>query len=266
MSEKRDPVNYQHFIIIRFNLKIKQSQWKHPITKWNIGRLNSRFFLFENICLPSLINQKLKNNFHVILLISHDLPKKFRRRLENITNKYNFIHLEIVKDKIFYNHICFLKKYLSEDTQIIATTRMDDDDALNPIFSTCVSKYIQKNISNDYFITFPNGYWLNLDRKNKKLTYLEANKKFIACGLTRVSSVDCVESVYCGNHNEVGQKGLEVICDRTPGIYSVTNHSFNDSKNRLLAFSKHKDNRNLDKIYYASFPFVNKNKLLFNII
>lgn len=258
-------MSHEHFIIIRFNLKVTRRQWKQPIKKWDFNRLNHRFFLFENICLPSLIKQQHLDNYQVILLVSHDFPKKYKNRLLDNIKKYKFIHIEYVKDELFHNRIDFLKKYIKVDTKIIATTRFDDDDALNPIFTKLVFKYIKQVESNDYFITFTSGHWLNLDRRNKKITYLPCNKKFIACGLTRVTNIeksDNKNTIYCGNHNGIGKLGIKVIINKRAGLYSVTNHDFNDSNNRLRTFSIRKNNKNLDKLYMTRFNFINTNKLL----
>ena len=56
--------------------------------------------------------------------------------------------------------------------------------------------------------------------------------------------------------------GIKVIINKRLGMYSVTNHSFNDSNSRLRTFSKLKNNKNLDKTYCSRFNFINKNKLL----
>ena len=53
---------YQHFIIIRFSLAFKQGNLQQRSYTLNEDRLEKRFKLFENICLPSLISQTKKDN------------------------------------------------------------------------------------------------------------------------------------------------------------------------------------------------------------
>ena len=258
-------MSYQHFVIIRFSIKVIDTHWKKPLENWNHARLNNIFFLFENICLPSLINQHSKINFHVIILISHDLPKEYKNKLNNLIKEYEFIKIELVKDKSFHESTVFLKKYLLKNTKIIATTRLDDDDALNPFFSMYIAEHIKQQKYDDYFVTFKNGYYLNLNRKTKKLTYLNCKWKFVACGLTRISvikNINTMITVFCGNHNKIAKRKYNYISDRREGMYSVTNHSFNDSLGRLKKHSKNKNNEKLNNKYYKYFPFINEQKLI----
>jgi hypothetical protein len=51
---------------------------------WGDGRMESRFALFEKVCLPSLLQQSLT----VVLLTSDAMPERFHNRLMQIINDY----------------------------------------------------------------------------------------------------------------------------------------------------------------------------------
>jgi len=59
------------------------------IELWNPMRMAIRFWLFEQVLLPSLDTQ-IDQGFVVSLLISVDLPQKYRDRLEAIVQERHF--------------------------------------------------------------------------------------------------------------------------------------------------------------------------------
>ena len=75
-------------------------------------------------------------------------------------------------DKIKYGSGEFLKKYCPPDTDYIVSTRLDDDDALSPNFTKLVAKFVKEKKLDDYIISFPFGFYLNIDRNNKKIGYM----------------------------------------------------------------------------------------------
>lgn len=262
-------MTYQHFIMIRFSIKMKRrTGFYSPIKNWDDNRMKNRFFLFEYICLPSLLNQKLKKNLKIIIMISSDLPKKYKKRLHDITKEYDFI--KIVKvDNLKWGNGDFLKKFCPPNTEFIVTTRLDDDDALNPYFTKLVAKFIKdKNKDkklDDYIISYPFGYYLNLDRTNKKIGYMINSGRLIACGLTRVRKFNKRGTAYCGNHKRLDKKGFKIFYDNRPGMYSATNHDFNDSK-RSFRMINLKNNKDLDREYLKFFSFIDPKKLLHDSI
>ena len=52
------------------------------------NRLTKKFKLFENICLPSLIRQKVKKNVLVIIKITDNLPIIRKNKLRSLVSKY----------------------------------------------------------------------------------------------------------------------------------------------------------------------------------
>ena len=254
-------MTYQHFIMIRFSIKMNRKKgFNHPIVNWDHNRLNYRFSLFENICLPSLTSQKYRKNYQVIIMISKDLPSKFQKRLKRLINQYKYIHIFIV-DGIKWSSGDFLKRYCPENTRIIATTRLDDDDALSPYFTKYVAKHINNNKINDYILSFPYGNYLNIDKQSKKIGYMINSGRLIACGLTRIRCYELSGTVYSGNHKQLEKNGHKVIYDNTRDMYFVTNHDYNDSK-RSYKMINLEPNKCIDVKFKMKFPFIDFNKLL----
>lgn len=258
-------MKYKHFIIIRFSINsvsTNMHQWKHGIDKWDYNRLNNRFFLFENLTLPSLINQKNKKYLHIIIMISPDLPAPYLSYLKKLIINHKNIHIEIVTSFVF-KHIDFLRKYCDEDTIKIATTRIDDDDGLHSVFSDHIATYLEVLTDDDTLITYPRGKWLNLNRNAKTLTYLEFNKKHMSCGLTRIANIDKNDTVYAAGHTRIANIISNVIVNNNNHMYFMTNHHYNDEQHRMRNISKHSGIKKIDEVVLSNFPFVDEKKLIY---
>lgn len=222
---------YQLFIVIRFSLAFTTKGMKPSSKTLNSKRLKQRFSVFERICLPSLIRQRLKENCMVIIKITDNLPSVWKERLYSITKNYpDFIKIHVFDSKTeTYGgslHNKYILEYIKPETQYIATSRLDDDDALAPEFTTIVSKYIRPEYKNK-IISFPRGY--SLDMKTKKFGAYK--RRLLALGLTLVQENNDFEKfqsgAYSGNHTKWGRK---TKCIFLPNImYIRTLHGVNDS-------------------------------------
>jgi hypothetical protein len=172
-------------------------------------RLREKFSLFEKLCLPSLIHQNFKNNLTIIIRITNNLPLKWKNRLYALTNRYKFIVIqEFDAIKGSYSdslRMIHLESFIKNDTQLVATTRLDDDDALATNFVSTVRRYISPTYVNK-IISFPRGY--ELDSRNKR--YIISNRKLIALGLTLIQKKDDYDrfpsGAYSGNHTKWRRK------------------------------------------------------------
>lgn len=203
--------NFKIFIIIRFSINFKKQAW-------DFQKLDFRFKLFENICLYSLLKQRSKENLHVILMISDDFPKDYMIRLNEMIKRHTFIHIEIFKN----NKLEFLQKYIDPYTKIIATVRLDDDDALHPEFVTKISGYCQPEYDN-HIISFPLGYNIRIA---ENIRYKRFSSPLIAVGLTLISKVPHKISIYNENHKKWEKIGFKCIYDRSQIMYVFTNHFY----------------------------------------
>ena len=139
---------YQHFIIIRFSLAFAKGNLQKMEYTLNNDRLEKRFKLFENICLPSLTNQIKKDNVTVIINITDNMPEKWKNKLYELIDDHEFIQIQEFDHKINENlrtclHNKYLEKYIKPETKIIATSRLDDDDAFTKNFTDIISNYMK---------------------------------------------------------------------------------------------------------------------------
>ena len=83
-------MEFQHFILTRFNVKAKD--WGED----SVGRqtltsawLDERFSLFLKYCLPSILNQSRKN-FKWLIYFNNDIEEKYRDVINSLclSNKY----------------------------------------------------------------------------------------------------------------------------------------------------------------------------------
>jgi len=181
---------YQHFIIIRFSLAFAKGNLQKMVYTLNDDRLEKRFKLFENICLPSLTNQIKKDNVTVIINITDNMPEKWKNKLYELIDDHEFIQIQEFDHKINENlrtclHNKYLEKYIKPETKIIATSRLDDDDAFTKNFTDIISNYMKLNYIN-HVITLNKGYYFN--PINKKCSIV--NRSLLAIGLTLIQYVN----------------------------------------------------------------------------
>ena len=153
---------FQHFLITRFNLR--NPKW--DVTKNNESLLNddwmsNRMWLFENFCLPSVINQTNKN-FTWLLYFDTTTSDHFKKLITEITQNYTNI-------KVFYidgmpNFKNEIQEYISDNTRdasFVITSRIDNDDCIHKNFID----EIQKKFSNQDYqaIDIIQGYSLQVE-------------------------------------------------------------------------------------------------------
>jgi len=203
--------------------------WKHigvlkPIKKWDTKRLDKRFCLFENICLPSLINQVDKTNLHIIIIISKDLPIEYQSKLIKLVREYEYIHV-MYYDGTLSN--TYIKRYIDNNTEIIATIRLDDDDGISPDFVKLLSKYCKTKYINNV-VSFSEGIILQI--KKNKLTYRTHSSSLIASGLCLIQDINSNNNIYTDTRHRRLHKIYNVITDKQQYMYVVSNHIYGDEE------------------------------------
>jgi len=143
------------FLVTRFNSPVKYASENLGINKtW----LAHRFLLFENFCLPSVSSQDAKN-FHWILLIDERTPVQWVVRLKDglakIRPKSTILPVVRFSESDVINEI---KKNITDENELVLTTRLDNDDAiarnyLSTVLSVCQSLMPDRN----YVINFSKG-------------------------------------------------------------------------------------------------------------
>lgn len=127
---------FQHIVMTRFNLRLMA---KRGVDKQNRSVLtdewmDQRFALFTQFCLPSMVGQTCKD---YIWLIYFDLAtdEKYRQRIDSLLSGHsNFIvkYIDSNTAQSFVEQVqSDVKPLLQESTELLVTTRLDNDDSLH---------------------------------------------------------------------------------------------------------------------------------------
>lgn len=118
--------------------------------------LENRFRLFYSYTVPSVTSQTNKK-FEWIILFSDNTPERFKKRVNQLTDQYNFIHALYIKDD--ENSMDRLNAYiLKKKCDWIITSRLDNDDALATSYIESVQEYFTQNEAKKYALVFNDGY------------------------------------------------------------------------------------------------------------
>jgi uncharacterized protein (UPF0297 family) len=136
---------FYHFLITRFNLK--NPDWN--VTKNNEALLDDtwmdeRLVLFEKFCYPSVVAQHNKN-FKWLLFFDESTPDKYRKRIENIISKNEFIIPFYIDGMAkFQDSILDFLALKANDKPYLITSRIDNDDCIHVDFIAEVQKQFAK--------------------------------------------------------------------------------------------------------------------------
>lgn len=189
-------------------------------------RMERRLFLFENLCLPSLANQKFQNFQHVVL-VSTEMPSHYLQRLENLQAKFGFRIEEVKNDQTVPSVAKRVAAEVFNGSEITVTSRLDDDDALGCEFLQKVDR-VSRDFSTGGIISFTNGVEMRFERQG--LSVAPISKPFYALGMSYVEvGVSRPRTVFsCGNHARVAQN-FDCILAADESAYIVSSHVENDS-------------------------------------
>lgn len=236
-------INYTHVIITRFSYRFSKNA---PIGNlFNSKRMKRRFHLLESFCLPSILGQKNKN-FYWVLVIDKDLPDQYIDRLHKLISKFYSSDeygiqgpRQIFLYKWQYNYsmsgVEWLREMIPiEDKKYLITTRLDDDDSLCKNFTNLVkSQLVTNKIRGFFLITFESGYYWYPQVKTKYGIFKPATKPYIAIGLTLITNLEKYPfTVYFGNHTKLvhyirnykNHKLLKRMCDNNKETINDKNH------------------------------------------
>jgi hypothetical protein len=207
------------------------------------SRLKKRQLLFDGFTLPSL-DQVYQNkphdiNLKVLVMTSTQLPKENKDFLQDRSKKYPWLGIHYFPPSGINMNAALQNLIIQDSTAakqlIIATVRLDDDDALAKSYLVCLNKYMNPNYDN-HIISFPQGVALYFDScQQSVIGYHEVNSPKIALGLCLVkcySSDDIksetVEHIYnAGNHINVDSRYNVIYDDHSPSYIRV-NSEYSD--------------------------------------
>jgi len=225
----------QYFLIMRFSIRI-ETGLKNPKDLLKDKRLTERFFFFEHFALPSLINQT-RRIFKCILLIDRALPKKWFDRLKHLIRDHMDIFIIHIWDPIdLITSPNYLRKYVKNGTNYIFQTRLDDDDLLNVNFFERLSKYSPRQCVGKFILPS----MLNEVVCTGGKYYVRPAKKGYSPGITFVSKVSSLVSIYCYDHSRIMKDwaGKRIIDKTSLTSVMFTDHPSCDSS-RFVKSMKH---------------------------
>ena len=177
----------QHFILTRFNLLLWQKD-KGGSKVRTVAWLEHRFNLFEQYCLPSIINQTC-HEFGWIVLFDNTTPEPFKKKVEEyqiecpqmipvyVEPQNGRYFAEIFRQEV----VSRLRSQEHENERIsltntndtnhtdkcfkrVLTTYLDNDDALNVRFVEDIQRRVSE-LPNGTFISYTDGYQYYTDYK-----------------------------------------------------------------------------------------------------
>lgn len=169
------------------------------------ARLHAKFTVFEQMTLPSIVNQTYKN-YKWIIYTNHGpsqaidkphLPEKWMDHLRSLTDPHANIEIHQVNNvKESSSH---MNHYLDNQNGVYFSMRLDDDDALHPLFFQNLTKYA--NEPNGTIVSHYVGR--NFTLMNDKIILGNVRfQKNIALGL----AVKNDNIFNMGNHNYVNNR------------------------------------------------------------
>jgi hypothetical protein len=139
-------------------------------------RLINKLFFFENITIPTIINQTYQN-FLWIIFISSLLPENYKEYLYEITKRYNNIQIYKIEGTI-ENTKTLATLHTPCDSHYI-TSRIDDDDGLP-------KQYFQEliDLKQDYDVVGTNKCLLLSGGEDNNIYYrIHKSSYLLSCGL-----------------------------------------------------------------------------------
>ncbi len=207
-----------------FRLTAEHDQKEYERRLFGMERLNHKFELFENITLPSIVEQT-SDNWEWLIYISNRMPDVQMQRLRTLVRNYTNIVLIAVRD--FRE---FFEKDLSYNyDESFATVRIDDDDGLNSVYVEKLQQYSEKVGS---IISFTEGTLVKY--VNRHLMMGERiSERNCALGLAGIGL-----RIYSqGRHSDIENR-YNVIYDSTPDMFLLTCSPFTDTKRGFTQFER----------------------------
>lgn len=196
------------------------------------ARLERRFRLFEGVCLPSLLGQT-DRDFTCIFLVSTDLPKPWRKRLDALIAPLSAAQ---VVERPPMNHYPAIREAFEEVPTTgfthRTTFRLDDDDAVALDYIAMLrqlSARLHPFAHNDdpVGIAFNKGLYLTYSKSGTE--YHKAQERTpLSIGTALLAPVGFDKNIYAYNHRALGQHH-DTWMDCSEFVYLRTLHRDNKS-------------------------------------
>jgi hypothetical protein len=140
-----------HILMNRFNVRSSPGDSTKGLS---IVWLDERLALFEKYCLPSITGQTTRPDVWLILFDA-ETPPEIKKVMEKWQRQFHFIvpvYLDCFNQAVA---VGLVNGYKAHDADWLMTTRLDNDDALHPLFF----EQLRQNVKEGYreFLNIPHG-------------------------------------------------------------------------------------------------------------
>lgn len=150
-------VPFEHFVLTRFSVKTSWA-WSEFPPEW----LQTRLELFEAYCLPSLAGQSA-SNFRWLVYCDETTPDWCLEALRGF--RVACPQIEVTITGPARHAIRMLDKLVDPEAEIVVTTRIDSDDAMNLELISTVQEYVEPFAASRHpqlLVNFPRGCKLDV--------------------------------------------------------------------------------------------------------
>ncbi len=219
-------------------------------------RMELRFRVFENLCLPSLVRQS-DAGFDAIVLTAESLPDRHLSRLAAILDPHPNIHLRPVGTD---NHYALLRSAFKSVSVEGCTHRimfrLDDDDAVDNDFIARTKRIAQGlfHLHDDpppTIIAYNRGFYVAQDGENTDI-FDAVERAPLSTGVTLVAPLDHPTNPYRFVHRKFAQH-YNVYSDISVPGFVRTNHGDNKSNPSIMGISHKMKPEEIDQQLQAHF-------------
>lgn len=199
-----------------FRIVVSKSSEEYERELFSTDRMEFKFHVFQNVTIPSIIDQTNKNwEWHIFT--SDRLPNIYMTRLKELARKHFGIYIFSVKNFKEFFEVTSNYNYISP----FATVRIDDDDALNLAFVEMLQKYSKET---GKIISFTEGRLAKYE-KGKLHVGKRISEKNNAQGLAGIG----INIYACGRHTDIDTR-YKVIYDNSPDMFLLMCSDYTDTK------------------------------------
>lgn len=196
-------------------------------------RMELRFSIFEQLCLPSLVRQT-DNNFDLVVLTAKAMPEVYLNRLRDLLAPHDNIHLRPVGTR---NHYRLLKQGYdsvpSNDASHRILFRLDDDDAVDLDFvrrtrSLASGLLPLQPAGSSFVIAHNRGFYLRATPEGPEV-FDAIEQAPLSAGTALVTPVGSGANPYKFNHRKLARH-FNLYSDMQVPAYIRTIHGDNKSE------------------------------------
>lgn len=220
--------HFKHILITRFNLVSNKLNWTKSQScnqdKW----MEHRWEIFTTYCLPSILNQSVKNFIWLIYFDEHT-SLVFKEKIKSLAKKHSLIYPVFKPSyEAFLNELSDdILEFKIDETSHIITSRIDNDDC----FHRDAIKIIQAQFLGQSFhlINLAKGITLKISPISQAAQYTYYSGPFVSL-IEKINQGDVLKTVFDEDHNVYTKKNT--VTQLESAVYWIQIiHNYNVSNN-----------------------------------